>query len=44
MLTIVIIGSSASRAFQRGSGTVAYTPRGYAAKTAENSSAETTSK
>lgn len=35
MLTIVIIGASTSRAFQRGSGTVAYTPRGYAAKTVE---------
>ncbi len=35
MLTIVIIGSSTSRAFKRGSGTVAYTPRGYASKTAE---------
>ena len=33
--TIVIIGSSTSRAFKRGSGTVAYTPRGYASKTAE---------
>lgn len=33
MLTIVLIGSSHSRAFQRGDGkTVAFTPRGYAAK------------
>ncbi len=33
MLTTVLIGSSASRAFVRGDGrTVAYTPRGYAAK------------
>ncbi|MDB5539876.1 MAG: cobalt-precorrin hydrolase [Devosia sp.] len=37
MLTIVIIGASTSRAFHRGSGTVAYTPRGYEAKTAEGS-------
>ena len=29
MLTIVIIGSSTSRTFERGSGIVAYTPRGY---------------
>ena len=34
MLTIVLIGSSASRAFTRGDGTtIAYTPRGYAGKT-----------
>ncbi|MEX0627628.1 MAG: precorrin-3B C(17)-methyltransferase, partial [Cucumibacter sp.] len=33
MLTIVLIGSSQSRAFTRGSGaTLAYTPRGYASK------------
>jgi cobalt-precorrin 5A hydrolase/precorrin-3B C17-methyltransferase len=33
MLTIVLIGSSTSRAFTRGDGrTMAYTPRGYAAK------------
>ena len=33
MLTIVLIGASTSRAFTRGDGrTVAYTPRGYAAK------------
>ena len=32
MLTIVIIGSTTSRAFRRGSGTVVYTPRGYEAK------------
>jgi cobalt-precorrin 5A hydrolase/precorrin-3B C17-methyltransferase len=33
MLTIVLIGSSASRAFKRGDGRiVAYTPRGYARK------------
>jgi cobalt-precorrin 5A hydrolase / precorrin-3B C17-methyltransferase len=33
MLTIVLIGSSTSRAFKRGDGrTVAYTPRGYARK------------
>ncbi|HXK54837.1 MAG TPA: hypothetical protein PK405_09140, partial [Hyphomicrobiales bacterium] len=33
MLTIVIVGSSATRAFTRGDGrTHAYTPRGYAAK------------
>jgi len=33
MLTIVLIGSSTSRAFKRGDGrTVAYTPRGYEAK------------
>ncbi|MEO6396156.1 MAG: precorrin-3B C(17)-methyltransferase [Devosia sp.] len=33
MLTIVLIGSSASRAFKRGDGhVVAYTPRGYARK------------
>jgi cobalt-precorrin 5A hydrolase/precorrin-3B C17-methyltransferase len=33
MLTIVLIGSSTSRAFVRGDGrTVAYTPRGYARK------------
>ena len=37
MLTIVIIGASTSRSFQRGSGTVAYTPRGYAAKSVEGS-------
>jgi len=37
MLTIVMIGSSTSRAFERGSGTVAYTPRGYAAKSIETS-------
>ena len=35
MLTIVLIGSSASRAFKRGDGhVVAYTPRGYARKAA----------
>jgi len=38
MLTIVMIGSSTSRTFQRGSGAVAYTPRGYAAKSAETTS------
>ncbi|ODT13400.1 MAG: precorrin-3B C(17)-methyltransferase [Kaistia sp. SCN 65-12] len=38
MLTIVMIGSSTSRSFQRGVGTVAYTPRGYAAKSAETTS------
>ena len=32
MLTIVMIGSSTSRSFERGSGTVAYTPRGYEKK------------
>lgn len=33
MLTIVVIGASASRAFTRGDGrTIAYTPRGYARK------------
>lgn len=33
MLTIIIVGSSQSRAFKRGDGrTYAYTPRGYAAK------------
>ena len=32
MLTIVIIGASSSRIFQRGNGLVAYTPRGYARK------------
>jgi cobalt-precorrin 5A hydrolase/precorrin-3B C17-methyltransferase len=33
MLTVVLLGSSASRAFTRGDGrTVAYTPRGYARK------------
>ena len=33
MLTIVLIGSSTSRAFLRGDGrTVAFTPRGYARK------------
>jgi cobalt-precorrin 5A hydrolase/precorrin-3B C17-methyltransferase len=33
MLTVVLVGSSASRAFTRGDGrTVAYTPRGYARK------------
>ena len=36
MLTIVLIGSSTSRAFKRGDGrTVAYTPRGYARKAVE---------
>ncbi|WP_421761224.1 cobalamin biosynthesis protein [Devosia sp.] len=34
MLTIVIIGSSTSKAFPRASGQVAYTPRGYAKKAA----------
>lgn len=40
MLTVVLVGSSASRAFRRGDvsagaeGVVMYTPRGYAAKTA----------
>ncbi len=38
MLTIVLIGASASRAFKRGDGrTVAYTPRGYAKKAAHAS-------
>ena len=33
MMTVVLIGSSASRAFRRGDGRlVAYTPRGYARK------------
>ena len=33
MLTIVLVGSSESRAFTRGDGTIiAYTPRGYAGK------------
>lgn len=34
MLTIVLIGSSTSRTFERGSGPVAYTPRGYEKKSA----------
>lgn len=32
MLTIVLVGSSRSKAFLRGDGPVAFTPRGYAAK------------
>src|SRR5690606_26510509 len=32
MLTIVLIGASTSRAFPRGDGLKAYTPRGYAKK------------
>jgi cobalt-precorrin 5A hydrolase/precorrin-3B C17-methyltransferase len=36
MMTVVLIGSSASRAFRRGDGRlVAYTPRGYARKAGE---------
>ncbi len=34
MLTVVIVGASASRLVARGDGPVFYTPRGYAAKTA----------
>src|SRR5690606_40649876 len=37
MLTIVLIGASTSKAFARGDGTtVAFTPRGYAGKAAED--------
>ncbi len=35
MLTLVLIGSSQTRAIARGDGTVVYTPRGYAHKLAE---------
>jgi cobalt-precorrin 5A hydrolase/precorrin-3B C17-methyltransferase len=42
MLTIVLFGSSTSKAFTRGDGrTVAFTPRGYAKKAAQPISAET---
>jgi cobalt-precorrin 5A hydrolase/precorrin-3B C17-methyltransferase len=34
MLTIVLIGASTSKAFLRGDGLKAYTPRGYARKVA----------
>ncbi len=35
MLTIVLIGSSTSKALARGDGLKAYTPRGYARKAAQ---------
>ncbi len=36
MLTVVMIGSSASRCFKRGTGKAVYTPRGYAKRIDEN--------
>jgi cobalt-precorrin 5A hydrolase/precorrin-3B C17-methyltransferase len=36
MLTVVMVGSSASKCFQRGTGKAVYTPRGYAKRIDEN--------